>query len=45
MYQVQWEDGSLENLRIIEDYLKDLVLLDDEDHRREMNSVELMSHC
>ena len=45
MYQVEWEDGSLENLRIIEDYLNDLVLLDDEEHRREMNSNELMSHC
>ena len=35
MYQVQWEDGSLENLRIIEDYLNDLVLLDEE-HSHEM---------
>ena len=45
MYQVEWEDGSLENLRIIEDYLNDLVLLDDEEHRREMDSIELISHC
>ena len=30
MYQVEWEDGSLENLRIIEDYLNDLILLDEE---------------
>ena len=47
MYQVEWEDGSLENLRIIEDYLNDLILLDEE-HRREMNSIvscKLMSHC
>ena len=35
MYQVEWEDGSLENLRIIEDYLNDLVLLDEE-HSHEM---------
>ena len=35
MYQVEWEDGSLENLRIIEDYLNDLVLLDEE-HSCEM---------
>ena len=45
MYQVEWVDGTLENLRIIEDYLNDLVLLDDEEHRREMDSIELMSHC
>ena len=30
MYQVEWEDGNLENLRIIADYLNDLVLLDEE---------------
>ena len=41
MYQVEWEDGSLENLRIIEDYLNDLVLLIKE-HSREMNFIKLM---
>ena len=30
MYQVEWEDGTLENLRIIEDYLNDQVCLDEE---------------
>ena len=40
MYQVQWEDGSLENLRIIEDYLNDLVLLDEE-HSHEMQFSDL----
>ena len=30
MYQVQWEDGSQENLRIIEEYLREQVWLDEE---------------
>ena len=30
MYQVQWEDGNKENLRIIEEYLREQVWLDEE---------------
>ena len=30
MYQAEWEDGNLENLRIIEDYLNDQVWLEEE---------------
>ena len=30
MFQVQWEDGSQENLRLIEDYLKSEVWLEEE---------------
>ena len=40
MYQVEWEDGSLENLRIIEDYLNDLIRLDEE-HSHEMQFSDL----
>ena len=40
MYQVEWEDGTVENLRIIEDYLNDLILLDDE-HSHEMQFSDL----
>ena len=30
MYQVEWEDGGLENLRVIEASLNDQVWLDEE---------------
>ena len=30
MYQVEWEDGSQENLRVIKEYLRDQVWLDEE---------------
>ena len=30
MYQVEWEDGSVENLRLYEDYLNDELWLEEE---------------
>ena len=42
MYQVEWEDGTLENLRIIEDYLNDQVWLDEE-HGHETHETNFSS--
>ena len=30
MYQVEWEDGSMENLRLYEDYLNDEIWMEEE---------------